>query len=120
MLNGGEMLSLEGRRRRGHIWSLQQPRRIGFGRMSLRTVAGALVRRRGIAVPRVLLHEPLMPLVPWFALRQAAVPVVATFHTHREGGHRWYGRYQWLLAPLMRRLDHIWNTSPEKIPAVRP
>jgi hypothetical protein len=61
MLNGGEMLSLEGRRRRGHIWSLQQPRRIGFGRMSLRTVAGALVRRRGIAVPRVLLHEPLMP-----------------------------------------------------------
>ncbi|MEO8256209.1 MAG: glycosyltransferase family 4 protein [Acidobacteriota bacterium] len=50
------------------------------------------------------LHEPLMPLVPWFALRQAAVPVVATFHTHRDGGHRWYGPYQPLLAPLMRRV----------------
>ena len=50
------------------------------------------------------LHEPLMPLVPWFALRQAAVPVVATFHTHRERGHRWYGPYQGLLAPLMRRI----------------
>ena len=52
------------------------------------------------------LHEPLMPLVPWFALWQATAPVVATFHTHREQGHRWYGRYHWLLAPLMRRV-HI-------------
>jgi len=50
------------------------------------------------------LHEPLMPLVPWFALRQATVPVVATFHTHRERGHRWYGPYHRLLAPLMRRI----------------
>jgi phosphatidylinositol alpha-mannosyltransferase len=50
------------------------------------------------------MHEPLMPLVPWFVLRQAAVPVVATFHTHREQGHRWYGRYHWLLDPLMRRV----------------
>jgi len=48
------------------------------------------------------MHEPLMPLVPWFALRQSAVPVVATFHTHREQGHRWYGRYHRLLEPLMR------------------
>jgi phosphatidylinositol alpha-mannosyltransferase len=50
------------------------------------------------------MHEPLMPLVPWFALRQSTAPVVATFHTHREKGHRWYGRYHWLLAPLMRRI----------------
>jgi len=50
------------------------------------------------------MHEPLMPLVPWFALRQSTVPVVATFHTHREKGHRWYGRYHWLLDPLMRRV----------------
>ena len=50
------------------------------------------------------MHEPLMPLVPWFALWQSAAPVVATFHTHREHGHRWYGRYHWLLAPLMRRV----------------
>jgi phosphatidylinositol alpha-mannosyltransferase len=50
------------------------------------------------------LHEPLMPLVPWFVLRQSTAPVVATFHTHREHGHRWYGRYRWLLEPLMRRI----------------
>jgi phosphatidylinositol alpha-mannosyltransferase len=50
------------------------------------------------------MHEPLMPLVPWFVLRQATAPVVATFHTHREQGHRWYGRYHWLLAPMMRRI----------------
>jgi phosphatidylinositol alpha-mannosyltransferase len=50
------------------------------------------------------IHEPLMPLVPWFALGQAAAPVVATFHTHREQGHRWYGRYRRVLAPLMRRV----------------
>jgi phosphatidylinositol alpha-mannosyltransferase len=62
----------------------------------------ALFRRARFDV--LHMHEPLMPLVPWFALRQAAVPVVATFHTHREQGHRWYGPYQGLLAPLMRRI----------------
>jgi phosphatidylinositol alpha-mannosyltransferase len=51
------------------------------------------------------MHEPLMPLVPWLVLRQSPVPVVATFHTHREQEHRWYGRYRWLLAPLMRRIS---------------
>jgi phosphatidylinositol alpha-mannosyltransferase len=50
------------------------------------------------------LHEPLMPLVPWFAVLQSDAPMVATFHTHREQGHRWYSRYGWLLAPLVRRL----------------
>jgi phosphatidyl-myo-inositol alpha-mannosyltransferase len=49
-------------------------------------------------------HEPLMPLVPWVVLRQSRVPVVATFHTHREHGHRWYGPSHGLLAPLMRRI----------------
>ena len=49
-------------------------------------------------------HEPLMPLLPWFALRQSTAPVVATFHTYREQGHRWYRRYRRLLAPLMRRI----------------
>jgi len=50
------------------------------------------------------IHEPLMPLVPWCAVWQATAPVVATFHTHREGGHRWYRRYGALLRPLMRRI----------------
>jgi phosphatidylinositol alpha-mannosyltransferase len=50
------------------------------------------------------MHEPLMPLVPWFALWQSCAPVVATFHTHREQGHRWYGPSHALLAPLMRRI----------------
>ena len=49
-------------------------------------------------------HEPLMPLVPWCAVLQARAPIVATFHTHRERGHRFYRRYHALLAPLMRRV----------------
>jgi phosphatidylinositol alpha-mannosyltransferase len=49
-------------------------------------------------------HEPLMPIVPWCAVLQARVPIVATFHTHREHGHRFYPRYRAFLAPLMRRV----------------
>jgi len=50
-------------------------------------------------------HEPLMPIVPWCAVLQARVPIVATFHTHREHGHRFYPRYRALLAPLVHRID---------------
>ncbi len=64
--------------------------------------AAALFRTHAFDV--VHTHEPLMPLVPWFVVRQATAPIVATFHTHREGGHRWYGPYRRLLAPLMRRV----------------
>jgi phosphatidyl-myo-inositol alpha-mannosyltransferase len=50
------------------------------------------------------LHEPLMPLVPWFVIQQSRAPIVATFHTHREDGHVWYPKWRWLLAPMMRRI----------------
>jgi phosphatidylinositol alpha-mannosyltransferase len=50
------------------------------------------------------LHEPLMPLVPWCAAWRAPMPITATFHSHREEGHRLYPRYRPLLAPLMRRI----------------
>ena len=50
------------------------------------------------------MHEPLTPLVPWFVLKQSPAPIVATFHTHREHGHRWYPKYRWLLEPMMRRI----------------
>ena len=65
-------------------------------------LAAALFRTHAFEV--VHTHEPLMPLVPWFVVRQATAPIVATFHTHRERGHRWYGPYRPLLAPLMRRV----------------
>ncbi len=52
----------------------------------------------------VHVHEPLMPLVPWCALLRGAVPVVATFHTYREGAHRFYPRARAWLAPLMDRV----------------
>jgi phosphatidylinositol alpha-mannosyltransferase len=52
----------------------------------------------------VHMHEPLMPLVSWCVLLQATSPIVATFHTYRERGHRWYPRYRWLFAPMMRRV----------------
>jgi len=50
------------------------------------------------------MHEPLMPLVPWFVLWQCTAPIVATFHTHRERGHRWYPRYRRIFEPFMRRV----------------
>jgi phosphatidyl-myo-inositol alpha-mannosyltransferase len=59
-------------------------------------------RRRQFDV--IHIHEPLMPLVPWFVLWQSTAPVVATFHTHREQGHRWYPRYRRIFEPLMRRV----------------
>jgi phosphatidylinositol alpha-mannosyltransferase len=52
----------------------------------------------------VHMHEPLMPLPSWFVLRQATVPIVATFHTYREHGHKWYPAYRWLFDPLMKRV----------------
>jgi len=51
------------------------------------------------------MHEPLMPLPPWFVLKQADVPVVATFHTYRSQGHRWYPKYRWIFDPLMARVS---------------
>lgn len=63
---------------------------------------GRLLERERFDVLHV--HEPLMPIVPWCAVLRARVPIVATFHAHREGGHRFYPLYRPLLAPLMRRL----------------
>jgi phosphatidyl-myo-inositol alpha-mannosyltransferase len=50
-------------------------------------------------------HEPFTPLVPWLAVGRARVPVVCTFHVHREEGHRVYGAAAWLLRPLARRIS---------------
>jgi phosphatidylinositol alpha-mannosyltransferase len=50
------------------------------------------------------MHEPFTPLVPWFVLEQSPAPIVATFHTHREQGHRWYPKCRWLFEPMMRRI----------------
>ncbi|HKB09037.1 MAG TPA: glycosyltransferase family 4 protein, partial [Vicinamibacterales bacterium] len=52
----------------------------------------------------VHVHEPLMFIVPWCAVLQARVPIVGTFHTHREHGHRFYSAAHRLLAPLLRRV----------------
>ena len=51
-------------------------------------------------------HEPMVPLVPWAVLLTAPCPIVATFHVHREAGHRWYPLARPILAPLMRRISH--------------
>ena len=50
------------------------------------------------------MHEPLMPLPSWFVLWQAQAPIVATFHTYRERGHKWYPKYRWLFDPMMDRV----------------
>jgi len=62
----------------------------------------ALLRRESFDIVHV--HEPLTPLVPWFVVRAAQSPVVATFHVHRERGHRLYRLSRPLLAPLMARI----------------
>jgi phosphatidylinositol alpha-mannosyltransferase len=48
----------------------------------------------------VHVHEPLVPLLPWFVLRYARAPVVGTFHVHRERGHSLYP----IARPALRRL----------------
>jgi phosphatidylinositol alpha-mannosyltransferase len=52
----------------------------------------------------VHVHEPLTPILPWFAVWFASAPVVATFHVHREQGHWLYALSRPLLAPLARKL----------------
>jgi len=65
-------------------------------------LVGRLLRREQLDVLHV--HEPLMPLVPWCATWRSGAPIVATFHTHREHGHRFYPLARPLVAPLMRRV----------------
>lgn len=52
----------------------------------------------------VHVHEPMVPLVPWLTVLRARAPVVATFHVHREQGHRLYRTWSWALQRLARRL----------------
>ncbi|MBI3492232.1 MAG: glycosyltransferase family 4 protein, partial [Acidobacteria bacterium] len=61
-----------------------------------------LFRSQALDIAHV--HEPLTPLAPWCVVLMASCPVVATFHVHREQGHRWYPLARPLLAPLMRRI----------------
>jgi phosphatidyl-myo-inositol alpha-mannosyltransferase len=53
----------------------------------------------------VHVHEPLVPVLPWFVVRRARAPVVATFHVHREKGHRWYAMARPWLRSLLDRVD---------------
>jgi phosphatidylinositol alpha-mannosyltransferase len=78
------------------------------------TESGLGVDPRGVpAVQRMLrepldivhVHEPFTPLMPWIAVAGARVPVVCTFHVHREQGHRVYASAAWLLRPLARRIN---------------
>jgi phosphatidylinositol alpha-mannosyltransferase len=57
----------------------------------------------------VHLHEPLVPLMPWFVLRCAAstgTAIVGTFHVHRERGHTLYPIARPWLRPLVHCIDH--------------
>lgn len=78
------------------------------------TESGLGLDPRGLpAVERMLrepmdllhVHEPFTPLMPWIAVARARVPIVGTFHVHRERGHQVYPFTSWLLRPLARRID---------------
>jgi len=60
----------------------------------------------------VHVHEPLVPLLPWFALQLARAPLVATFHVHREQGHRWYPLARPWLRSLIARVAARIAVSP--------
>ena len=75
---------------------------LGLDPLSARRVARALQRER---FDIVHVHEPLTPLVPWFALRSSRAPIVGTFHVHREAGHRLYPLARPLLQRLIARLS---------------
>jgi glycosyltransferase involved in cell wall biosynthesis len=53
----------------------------------------------------VHLHEPGAPILPWLFAANAHVPLVGTCHIHREGGHRIYAIFRWLLHHWFERLD---------------
>ena len=74
---------------------------IGYDLRAWRRV-GRLLRSRRFDILHI--HEPFMPIVPLFALLRAEVPIVATFHVHREDGHPFYPWFQPILSPLMRRI----------------
>ncbi|HJZ77605.1 MAG TPA: glycosyltransferase family 4 protein [Vicinamibacterales bacterium] len=75
---------------------------LGLSPLAARAVR-ALFRRERFDVVHV--HEPLTPLLPWFALRASPAPLVGTFHVHREEGHRLYPVARRLLAPLVARVS---------------
>ena len=71
----------------------------------------------------VHVHEPLMPLLPWAAVWAATAPIVATFHVHRESGHRWYPLARPLLHTIIARVDAriaVSNAARETVAAVFP
>jgi phosphatidyl-myo-inositol alpha-mannosyltransferase len=52
-------------------------------------------------------HEPLTFMPPWLFNEQAReVPLVGTFHVHREDGHWMYAWFKWFLNRFANRLDH--------------
>jgi phosphatidyl-myo-inositol alpha-mannosyltransferase len=73
----------------------------GFDPRSVPRIARLMAAERFDVVH---VHEPLMPLAPWAAVWYARAPVVATFHVHRERGHRYYPLARPLLAPIMSRI----------------
>ena len=59
-------------------------------------------------MPQILVGDTNYPTDYVRRVRQAAgdnVPIVATFHTYREEGHRWYPKYKGIFDPLMARVD---------------
>lgn len=70
-----------------------------------------LMRREQFDVVHV--HEPLMPFLPWCVLWTGRVPIVGTFHVHRENGHRLYAAARPWLSGLIRRISRRIAVSNE-------
>jgi len=75
---------------------------LGLSPLSAHRVARVFRRERFDVVH---VHEPLTPLLPWFALGSSRAPIVGTFHVHREDGHRLYPIARPLLQRLIARIE---------------
>ncbi len=63
----------------------------------------------------VHMHEPLMPLLPYYFLRHSQATNIGTFHAAKEGGNRVYGYTRSFTRRYFRRLDGKIAVAPAAV-----
>ncbi|MCA9825707.1 MAG: glycosyltransferase family 4 protein [Dehalococcoidia bacterium] len=66
----------------------------------------------------VHLHEPLMPLLPYYFLRHSQAVNIGTFHAARDNGHRLYSYSRPVTRRWFRKLDGKIAVSPAAVSLV--
>ena len=63
----------------------------------------------------VHMHEPLMPLLPYYFLRHSQATNIGTFHAAKEGGNRVYEYTRSFTRRYFRRLDGKIAVAPAAV-----